>query len=329
MCLTFTNIRTGHLELTKNSPGILTDRSEFMKQFKKNAFKGAARSKVKKPSLGLSRYQITPAVLMVAAGIAVSSVIGDMPSGGNQAYAMEVDASFVQESTELTTASYLDEDGVIKFAVPQFSMLASDMAEQKEAAREVEIDLTDYTVSLSSEFISEKLEAIRLEEEKAAARRASVQTVTSSNRNLYADGYYYGADSLPESAAGYVRLNSSGIPMSELQTPASLQFDENGVPLNYVSCIEGKSTAYYSGTTTATGTAVRQGSVAVDPREIPYGTEMWITSLDGSYVYGYCRAEDTGGFIYFRNGATVDLYMRSYDDCVSWGWRGVKIYILN
>ena len=79
---------------------------------------------------------------------------------------------------------------------------------------------------------------------------------------------------------------------------------------------------------TATGSSVRPGVVAVDPREIPYGTEMWIVSSDGKYVYGFARAEDTGGFVHFRNGATVDLYMNSYEECCNWGWRGVKIYIL-
>ena len=56
---------------------------------------------------------------------------------------------------------------------------------------------------------------------------------------------------------------------------------------------------------------------------------MYITSSDGSIVYGYAVAEDTGGFIYWENGATVDLYMHSYDDCCSWGWRSANIYILD
>ncbi len=128
---------------------------------------------------------------------------------------------------------------------------------------------------------------------------------------------------------GYVRLNKHGIPMSEMEVPEWLELDENGIPTNYAYSITGKSTAYHTGSRTATGTRPQQGTVAVNPRQIPYGTEMWIVSLDGKYVYGYAKAEDTGGFVHFRNGATVDLYMYSGEDAVDWGWRGVAIYILD
>ena len=56
--------------------------------------------------------------------------------------------------------------------------------------------------------------------------------------------------------------------------------------------------------------------------------DKWIVSLDGNYVYGYCRAEDTGGFIYWNDGRNVDLYMHSEADCDNWGVRGVRIYVL-
>ena len=48
---------------------------------------------------------------------------------------------------------------------------------------------------------------------------------------------------------------------------------------------------------TSTGSTVRWGTVAVDPRYIPYGTRMFIMASDGSYVYGIATAEDCGGDI--------------------------------
>lgn len=103
-----------------------------------------------------------------------------------------------------------------------------------------------------------------------------------------------------------------------------------GVPTNAVATLRGSSTAYTAsaGAKTSTGRTARTGYVAVDPREIPYGTEMYIVSADGSRVYGYAIAADTGGFIYNSN-TIVDLYMNSYSECTNWGRRDVVIYILN
>ena len=78
---------------------------------------------------------------------------------------------------------------------------------------------------------------------------------------------------------------------------------------------------------TSTGEKVRTGYIAVDPNEIPYGTEMYIVSADGKRVYGYCIAADTGGFINSTDW-TVDLYMDTEQECVNWGRRDIIIYIL-
>ena len=77
---------------------------------------------------------------------------------------------------------------------------------------------------------------------------------------------------------------------------------------------------------TYTGTEVQVGTVAVDPNFIPLGTKMYIVSADGEYVYGYAIAEDTGGAI---KGKIVDLFFNTYDECIEFGRRDVKIYILD
>ena len=76
---------------------------------------------------------------------------------------------------------------------------------------------------------------------------------------------------------------------------------------------------------TYTGTTVRIGTVAVDPRYIPYGTRMFIVSDDGSYVYGIGVAEDCGGAI---KGDRIDLYFPTYDQCIQFGRRDCTIYFL-
>ena len=73
------------------------------------------------------------------------------------------------------------------------------------------------------------------------------------------------------------------------------------------------------GGTTATGTVVRKGTVAVDPRVIPLGTRMYIPG------YGYGIAEDTGGAVV---GNIIDLGYGA-GDVKDWrsGW--VAICVLN
>ena len=76
---------------------------------------------------------------------------------------------------------------------------------------------------------------------------------------------------------------------------------------------------------TSTGTTVRWGTVAVDPRYIPYGTRMFIIASNGSSVYGLAMAEDCGGDI---KGDRMDLYMPTYEQCMEFGRRTCTIYFL-
>ncbi|SHN70230.1 ubiquitin-like domain-containing protein [Desulfitobacterium chlororespirans] len=79
-----------------------------------------------------------------------------------------------------------------------------------------------------------------------------------------------------------------------------------------------RASAYSGGGRTATGHNVRYGVIAVDPRVIPLGTEVYV---DG---YGEAVALDTGGAI---KGNRVDLYMNTEDACWSWGVRSVVVYV--
>ena len=96
--------------------------------------------------------------------------------------------------------------------------------------------------------------------------------------------------------------------------------------MNYSYKVTGRATAYSMGTTTATGTSVHEGVVAINPRNIPYGSKMYIVASDGT-VYGYSSAEDTGGFIYWNNAPVVDLYVNSKSQAYAWGNRQVTMYI--
>ena len=110
--------------------------------------------------------------------------------------------------------------------------------------------------------------------------------------------------------------------------PDALTLDANGVPTKYKSVLSGIACAYTAkeGARTATGTIPAIGTVAVNPKVIPYGSKLFIVS-DSGYVYGYGVARDTGGGL-LRNQILVDLYMDTRSDCFQFGKRSVKVYIL-
>lgn len=105
-------------------------------------------------------------------------------------------------------------------------------------------------------------------------------------------------------------------------------------PTNYSKVMEFTATAYDASPAdngkwagkTSTGMPLTYGVVAVDPRVIPYGTKMYIESVDGKYVYGYAIAGDCGGAI---KGNKVDLFFPSRSKCYEFGRRAVRIYFLD
>lgn len=100
--------------------------------------------------------------------------------------------------------------------------------------------------------------------------------------------------------------------------------DENGNVYHYNKVITGVCTAYTAedGARTSTGAMAKRGLVAVNPKQIPYGTKLYIPG------YGICTAADTGGAM--RQGrAMIDLYMDSERECRQFGRRTKQVYILN
>ena len=122
----------------------------------------------------------------------------------------------------------------------------------------------------------------------------------------------------------YSQLNT----YSELTPEKDFQLDENGIPLNYSRKLTGVASAYSCGSHTATGKRVQPGYIAVNPRQIPYGTKLFIRSTDGSYIYGYASAEDTGGFVSWGN-TIADLFFWSESTCRQFGRRSIEIYVLD
>ena len=120
-----------------------------------------------------------------------------------------------------------------------------------------------------------------------------------------------------------------GVPCSRIKGFDDIEVGADGIPLNYASVMNSAiCTAYSSsGGRGASGLGLYCGTAAVNPNVIPYGTRMYITSADGSFVYGYCIATDTG--IAMMDGRVdLDLYFETNAECYQFGKRNMVVYIL-
>ena len=79
-----------------------------------------------------------------------------------------------------------------------------------------------------------------------------------------------------------------------------------------------KITAYCTGTRTATGTAPKLGTIAVNTYYFKYGTQLYVRG------YGYGTARDTGAFRKYTNSSgkpmnQLDLWFNSESEARRWG----------
>ena len=125
------------------------------------------------------------------------------------------------------------------------------------------------------------------------------------------------------------RGTACAVPYAKLDDPEKVSL-VNGIPENYTRVVSGKATAYSAraGALTASGRYAVVGTVAVNPNIIPYGSEVYIVAQNGSRVYGYAIAADTG-YGLMDGTVAVDVFMGSYEDSCRWGAVYVDIYVLS
>ena len=164
--------------------------------------------------------------------------------------------------------------------------------------------------------------------------RTSVYEVVWSNGNRISRQFVEELDSTAVDQIVEYGTAASTVSQSDRITDIRKNADGSGTLVfasgNTLAFSQAKSmtaTAYTAGHggadyTTATGTLVDVGTVAVDKRVIPLGTRMYIVTNDG-IVYGMSVARDTG-----VRGNKVDLYFNSYRECIEFGRRSCTVYIL-
>lgn len=138
------------------------------------------------------------------------------------------------------------------------------------------------------------------------SREVIGETVTKAPVDKVVD---YGGNSVPAPPTSATKLDYKYVLTCEA-TAYDLSPEENGG---------------YAGQS-ATGVPLDKGVIAVDPRVIPLGSRVYIEALDGSWSYGFAVAADTGGAI---KGNRVDLCYRTQYECIQFGRRKCKVYVLN
>ncbi|MGL6106775.1 3D domain-containing protein [Romboutsia sp.] len=89
---------------------------------------------------------------------------------------------------------------------------------------------------------------------------------------------------------------------------------------NSKTSVQVVATAYTGYGITSTGQKPIWGTIAVDPRVIPYGTKVYIPCFNKVFI-----ANNTGGAI---KGNKIDIYMNSNKECYNWGRKTIEIQIL-
>ncbi len=171
-------------------------------------------------------------------------------------------------------------------------------------------------------------------DEMPAGSRSTQQTGVAGEkavvyRDYFKDGKLIETEIVSETVTKEPITELATVGKGALSTPPeALSIDANGIPLKYKQVLTGTACAYTAGegARTATGTIPAIGTVAVNPKIIPYGSKLFIVSQNG-YVYGYGVASDTGGGL-LKNYILVDLYMDTIEDCRQFGSQQVNVYIL-
>lgn len=125
------------------------------------------------------------------------------------------------------------------------------------------------------------------------------------------------------------RENGYAPSLSPGSSSAGTFVDMYGNTVSYSNMMVGECTAAcIPGGTTSIGMTAEYGVIAVDPSIIPYGTRMYVVSPDGSVVYGYGVAGDTGGAM-LSGQVLADLYYNTVEECSIIGRRDMIVYILD
>nr|WP_278244394.1 3D domain-containing protein [Clostridium celatum] len=154
-------------------------------------------------------------------------------------------------------------------------------------------------------------------------KNTSTQTIVPTFENILQDVNNYELNKNIDNSQTEENVNRAIDENTDTSISNNTEVSENNIS-PYKATYTMEATAYTGGDYTAMGLKPTRNpnglsTIAVDPSIIPLGSKVYIPG------YGEAIASDTGSAI---NGYIVDLYLNSYDECVSWGRQYVTVNIL-
>ncbi len=253
-------------------------------------------------------------------------------------------AEYVTRDT--TVAGFLDDLGIV---LDEDDTVTPALHERVTDGTQIFVEVVEIKEETTTEIID--YEYITRETSAMSAGTSKIEQYgvegekTVVSKNKYVDGVLVESEVISEEVTkapqDQIKLVGTGVSKPSYQAPsysggasvsnsAGTFKDSSGKTVSYSKKLTGTSTAYYAseGALTATGVPVYLGGVAVNPNVIPYGSKLYIVSTDGSMVYGYATAIDTGGAL-MSGSVLVDVFYPTYNECIQWGRRNVTVYVLS
>ena len=143
--------------------------------------------------------------------------------------------------------------------------------------------------------------------------------------NIYKTTYYNGKqvekefleETVDKEPVNKVIKKGTKVVVKKVESKTATTLSDNNSNKKKMSVV---ATAYSGQGITSTGTTPKWGTIAVDPKVIPYGTKVYIPKFNKTFI-----AEDCGGGI---KGNKIDIYMNTKEECINWGVRNITLYIL-
>ena len=202
----------------------------------------------------------------------------------------------------------LQKTNVISIDAP---LILAQIEEEKIAQQAKEENVEDSVLGINvEEPILEKKEEVKKEESKKETTKKTTSR-GSSSRKPFSEGFEETAPGVITTAEGEV-----------LEYTEVIQVEATAYCACYKCCGKYPSNKYYG--ITKTGTRAKVGTIAVDPKVIPMGTEMYIEGLYGAKNYGTGKAEDIGGAI---KGNRIDVYFENHNDALEFGIQYAEVFV--
>lgn len=249
--------------------------------------------------------------------------------------AVKVTADGTTKNTRLALVSVYDALNIAGYEIDENDILSVSGKESVDNITEVTVKRVVYKTESVTEKIS--FDTVKQNSDDVALGETKVKTEGKAGEKIvtrevkYVDGKAVSKEVVDEKTVKQpvdkvVLVGTKGAASSG---GAGTFTDANGATVAFSRVLTGSGTAYTApaGASTATGVPAYHGGVAVNPNIIPYGSKLYIVSTDGSFVYGYATAVDTGGAL-MDGSAIVDCFYNTYSECVNFGRRDVNVYVL-